>query len=57
MWDILDFRDYELFRAAQRELWREAEMRRLAREARRSPRRSIVGALTARISALRPQAA
>ena len=57
MRDILDFRDYALFLDAQRELWREAEMRRLAHEVRRSPRRSVVRKLTARLSEQRPQAA
>ncbi len=57
MWDILDFRDYALFLDAQRELWREADMRRLAREARRTRRRGLVDTLTARFTARRTQPA
>ena len=42
MWETLDFRDHALVRQAQRELWREAALRQLAREAR-APRRESGG--------------
>jgi hypothetical protein len=52
MWDTLDFRDQALVRYAQRDLWREVARDQLARDAR-APRRSVLGALAARISARR----
>jgi hypothetical protein len=47
MWEILDFRDKTLVRLAQRELWREADMRRLARTVT-PPRRSVLGVVASR---------
>ena len=49
MWQTLDFRDQALFRFAQRDLWREVARDQQARDAR-TPRRSILCALAARIS-------
>lgn len=48
MWETLDFRDQALVRFAQRDLWREVDRDRLARLAR-TPRRSVLGALAARL--------
>jgi hypothetical protein len=52
MWETLDFRDQALVQFAQRDLWREVARDQLARQAR-TPRRSTLGALAARISARR----
>jgi hypothetical protein len=52
MWEILDFRDQALVRFAQRDLWREVARDQLARQVR-TPRRSMLGALAARISSRR----
>jgi hypothetical protein len=49
MWETLDDRDQALVRLTQAEWFREAEMRRLAREAR-SSRRSMFARLAARLS-------
>lgn len=52
MWETLDFRDQALVRFAQRDLWREVARDQLAREL--GPRRrSLLGALAARLSARR----
>jgi hypothetical protein len=52
MWETFDFRDQALVRFAQRDLWREVARDQLARDAR-APRRSVLGALAARISGRR----
>jgi hypothetical protein len=49
MWEALDFRDHSLVRFAQRDLWREAAMRSLARKLR-EPRPSMCAQLRARFS-------
>ncbi len=60
MWETLDFRDAALVRGTQRELLREARMRKLARDAR-TPRRGIktvvVDSLAAARDAMRKRAA
>jgi hypothetical protein len=52
MWETLNERDQALVRLTQAEWFREAEMRRLARQVR-SPRRSVLEALAARFSSRR----
>jgi hypothetical protein len=52
MWEALDFRDHNLIRFAQRDLWREAAMRSLARKLR-EPRPSVRARLTARLGVRR----
>jgi hypothetical protein len=54
MWDTLDFRDQALVRLTQRELWREAARERLARRVR-TPRRSLLSALAARLGSRRSE--
>ena len=56
MWETLDFRDQALVRFAQRDLWREVDRDRLARLAR-TPRRSVLCALAARLVAPRQRSA
>jgi hypothetical protein len=55
MWETLDIRDQALVRMTQRELWREAEMQRMARKLR-TPRRSVFGVLAARLGTRRQAA-
>jgi hypothetical protein len=49
MWETLDFRDHRLVVLAQREWRQQAARDRLARELR-TPRRSMIGALAARMA-------